>query len=107
VQFYDYTKNPKRALANAAGEHPANYSLTFSRSEVNQTDVEAVLSAGGNVAVVFGAALPDVYAGRRVISGDLDDLRFLDPTGVVVGLKAKGRGKRDMSGFVVQPARAA
>jgi hypothetical protein len=107
IQFYDYTKHPKRAIANARGEHPANYHLTFSRSETNAADVADVLAAGGNVAVVFAHDLPDVYAGVRVTSGDLDDLRFKDPRGVVVGLKAKGRGKRDLSGFVVQPARAA
>jgi len=28
-------------------------------------------------------------------------LRFLDPKGVVVGLKAKGAAKRDKSGFVI------
>jgi hypothetical protein len=38
--------------------------------------------------------------GRRVINGDESDLRFLDPVGVVVGLKAKGKAKRDTTGFV-------
>jgi len=28
-------------------------------------------------------------------------LRFLDPTGVVLGLKAKGRAKKDTTGFVI------
>jgi hypothetical protein len=28
-------------------------------------------------------------------------MRFLDPTGVIVGLYAKGAAKRDTSGFVV------
>jgi hypothetical protein len=32
-------------------------------------------------------------------------LRFLDPAGVYVGLAAKGRGKKDMSGFVVNPGK--
>src|SRR5262249_40163178 len=53
IQFYDYTKNVERALANARGEHPANYHLTFSRSEVNDLDCQRVLAAGGNVAVVM------------------------------------------------------
>jgi hypothetical protein len=106
VQFYDYTKHPARALANARGQHPANYKLCFSRSESNWSDCEDVLNAGGNVAVVFQSYLPDFYNGYRVVNGDLDDLRHLDPAGVIVGLKAKGRGKRDASGFVVlQPAR--
>jgi hypothetical protein len=36
-----------------------------------------------------------------VIDGDLSDLRFLDRTGVVVGVRAKGKAKKDVSGFVV------
>lgn len=108
IQFYDYTKVAKRAIANARGEHPANYALTFSRAESNQADVDAVMAAGANVAVVFNLpavnVVPIGYNGARVIDGDADDLRFLDPRGVVVGLKAKGRGRRDDSGFVVRMA---
>jgi hypothetical protein len=52
------------------------------------------------VAVVF-KDVPDSYIGRTVIDGDDTDLRFLDPKGVVVGLKAKGRARKDTSGFVV------
>jgi hypothetical protein len=110
IQFYDYTKHPARAIANVQGEHPSNYSLTFSRAESNHDDVDRVLRAGANVAAVFGVKphqLPDAYAGRPVVDGDNDDLRFLDPTGVFVGLSAKGRGKRDTSGFVIRLARAA
>jgi hypothetical protein len=104
IQFYDYTKNPKRALASARGQLPANYMLVFSRSETNEADCLEVLAAGGNVAVVFAGPLPETYLGYPVIDGDHDDLRFKDPRGVVVGLKAKGRGKRDRSGFVVRAA---
>jgi hypothetical protein len=39
--------------------------------------------------------------GRPVINGDADDLRFLDPEGVVVALYAKGKAKKDNTGFVV------
>jgi hypothetical protein len=115
IQFYDYTKHVKRAIDNAAGRHPANYSLTFSRSETNEADCLAVLAAGGNVAVVFKICeckrackheIPDglTYLGRPVVNGDHDDLRFLDPAGVVVGLKGKGFAKQDTSGFVVDIA---
>jgi len=38
----------------------------------------------------------------KVIDGDQDDLRFLDPDGVIVGLKAKGQARKDTSGFVLQ-----
>lgn len=104
VQFYDYTKSARRALANARGQHPSNYHLTFSRSEVNEHECLAVLAAGGNVAVVFaGGILPATWHGYKVVNGDKHDLRFLDPRGVVVGLTAKGPlAKRDTSGFVVQ-----
>jgi putative transposon-encoded protein len=101
VSFYDYTKNPKRALDNAKSMHPKNYRVVFSRSETNEADCEKVLQAKGNVAVVFRNILPKRYLGKRVIVGDESDLRFLDPKGCVVGLTAKGKAKRSNSGFVV------
>lgn len=101
VQFYDYTKSAKRAKRHAVGEFPANYHLTFSRSESNQAEVLEVLSEGGNVAVVFRDTLPDTYLGKPVVNGDESDLRFNDAKGVVVGLKQKGKAKNDDSGFVV------
>lgn len=94
IQFYDYTKHSNRRNL------PPNYHLTFSRSESNGAEVKAAFDAGMNVAVVFDR-LPDTYLGKPVINGDESDLRFLDPHNVVVGLKSKGRGKRDSSGFVV------
>ena len=101
VQFYDYTKIVKRAY----GELPPNYHLTLSYSEADEEYAEQVLMAvadtGANAAVVFRDRLPDTFKGFRVIDGDKDDLRFLDPMGVVVGLKAKGKAKQDTSGFVI------
>ena len=38
-----------------------------------------------------------------VLEFDESDLRFLDPKGVIVGLYAKGRAKKDESGFVKYP----
>lgn len=103
VQFTDYTKNLKRALAHARGEMPDNVHLTFSRSETNEADCLQVLQAGGNVAVVFANGLPETYLGFPVINGDDHDLRHLDPRGVVVGLSPKGpAARRDKSGFVVR-----
>lgn len=101
VQFYDYTKIVKRVLPGSIASGVPNYHLTFSRAESNQALTELALSAGANVAVVFGDGLPDEYLGRRVVSGDDTDLRFLDPQGVVIGLTPKGRAKKDKSGFVV------
>jgi hypothetical protein len=103
IQFTDYTKSFKRALAHAQGKMPANYHLTFSHSETNAAQCLQILAAGGNVAIVFANGLPDVWNGYRVINGDLHDLRHLDPRGVVVGLSPKGpKAKRDQSGFVVR-----
>ena len=99
VQFYDYTK-----IANRKGI-PANYHLTFSRSESNDGDVAKVLGTPVNIAVVFnvkkGAPLPAVWNGRTVIDGDVTDVRFFDPASVIVGLRSKGDGKHDATGFVV------
>ena len=101
LKFYDYTPNVKRMIQFLNGELPANYHLTFSRKENNQALVELVANMGGNVAVVFDK-LPETYLGKPVIDGDATDLRFLDAQGVVVGLKAKGKGKQDESGFVIR-----
>lgn len=95
--FYDYTKNPNH-IKKYIG---TNYKLTFSRSESNEQKALDVLNSGGNVAVVFSSSLPDTFKGFRVIDGDLTDLRYFDPTNVVIGLKAKGDAKKDRSGFVV------
>ena len=101
VQFYDYSKSPIRALQFAKGSMPSNYHLTFSRSEENEVQALDILRAGGNVAVVFGGVFPKLWNGFPVIDGDESDLRFLDKRNVVVGLKAKGDGKKDSTGFVV------
>lgn len=102
VQFYDYTKIPNRRRALGI----PNYHLTFSYSHRKQFApivVKALQTYGSgvNYAVVFRDSLPDTFLGRTVVSGDDSDLRFLDEPGVVVGLTAKGRAKRDNSGFVV------
>lgn len=111
VPFYDYSKSVKKALDNAKGLHPANYHVTFSRdSASNEAECEQVLRAGGNVSVVFRDSLPAVWKHRPVLDGDTTDLRFLDRRakagrhGYVVGLKAKGKAKKDRSGFVVDSA---
>jgi hypothetical protein len=102
TRFYDYTKSFARMVSFLDGNFPSNYSLTFSRSETNESQCLDVLSRGGNVAVVFRSkVLPTHWNGFPVINGDENDLRFLDPKGVVVGLTAKGKAKTDTSGFVV------
>jgi hypothetical protein len=57
VQFYDYTKIFSRAMDAAQGKMPKNYHLTFSYSEkTNLKEMERLLDAGGNVAMVFAFA---------------------------------------------------
>jgi hypothetical protein len=100
VQFYDYTKVPKRKV-----EGINNYHLTFSQADGNDADANWAISKNMNVTVVFNK-IPTEYKGKPVYNADDTDLRFLDPKGVVLGLKAKGRAKKDTTGFVVflQPA---
>ena len=99
VQFYDYTKITKRAIAFGQGNMPHNYHLTFSLNEDNDGAAREVLHHGGNVAVVF-FTVPEVYMNAEVIDGDETDVRFRDRPFVVVGLKAKGKARKDTSGFV-------
>lgn len=106
VQFYDYTKDWMRAQEYVAGNLPANYHLTFSRSEDNQERAIRLLQSGRmNVAAVFNlpksAPFPVQFLGAPVISGDEHDLRFMDAKGAVVGLRAKGKAKGATAGFVV------
>ena len=102
IQFYDYTKILGRKI-----KHIPNYSLTFSDADGNMADVEAAIAQGYNIATVFGVKktepLPESYLGMPVFNGDESDLRFLDPTGVIVGLYAKGPAKKDTTGFVKYP----
>jgi hypothetical protein len=96
IQFYDYTARPRPWQRITS-----NYHLTFSRKENNKNDCLNALANGINVAVVFRGGLPSEYMGHPVIDGDLSDLRFLDQSPVIVGLKEKGEAKRDETGFVV------
>lgn len=86
-RFYDYTKSFQRARYQP-------WDNTFSYSGHNWKDCETLLQTGkARVAMVFdtkrGKQLPTSYRGYEVIDGDKDDLRFLDPTGVIVGLRYK------------------
>ena len=82
------------------GKLPKNYSLTFSRKEDNQGACDEIMARGGNVAVVFRDT-PTAWKGKETFNGDDSDLRFLDPRGVIVALKAKGKAKKDATGFVI------
>ena len=106
VQFYDYTK-----IANRKCKDIPNYHLTWSYSNANPEYaklLDKALEQGMNAAVVFRSNFIKVvpkcwhkWKGYPVIDGDSDDLRFLDPKGGhIVALYAKGKAKKDTSGFV-------
>lgn len=105
IRFYDYTKR----LSVLLRDRPLNYSLTFSRSENNDSKCLEALEAGQNVAVVFSQGLefhgskkayqqrlpetwtpPGYDRELQVIDGDAHDFRCWDPAGVIVGLRMKG-----------------
>lgn len=105
ITYYDYTK-----LANRKNV-PANYDLTFSYSGVSAYApyVAKAVANGERIAVVFRdraivermLANGETFLGLPVVDGDNTDIRHLDAKGVVVALYAKGKAKKDTSGFVV------
>lgn len=102
VQFYDYTKHPSR---NIAGKTPGNYDLTYSFSGITPIKITRKGMANpdnARVAVVFHkrSDIPETFQSMPVVDGDDTDVRHIEPTGVVVALYSKGRGKKDFSGFV-------
>jgi len=99
VKFYDYTKDVQKALEHHG--KPIHYTVSF-HENMDIDTVKKLTSKGVNVAVVFrDSNLPKTWHGIKVIDGDVNDLRFLDKSGCIVGLKAKGKAKKDKSGFVV------
>ena len=122
IQFWDYTKSLDRVhrYLNSRDScpsvrdlddkpaFPGNYHLTFSRSEETPVSLIDTLIEiyNCNVAVVFDTpkdkALPTEWEGHEVIDGRVDDYRFNDPRGVIVGLSALGAARKDKTGFVVR-----
>lgn len=100
LNFYDYTKRTDHEFNNL----PANYRLTFSRSETMQDVDLSKLIDVVNIAIVFDK-VPETWSldskELQVHQGDLTDLRYKDPHGVIIGLVAKGMAKKDVSGFVI------
>jgi len=104
TQFYDYSKLANRKV-------PANYDITFSYSGVPayQPFVAKAVANGERIAVVFRnraivetmLANGETFLGLPLVDGDDTDIRHLDAKGVVVALYAKGKARKDQSGFVV------
>ena len=99
VQFIDYTKVTNRL--DKKNKIPKNYSLTYSQAENNLKDVKQILKTKYNIATVFRKKLPKKWLGRKVINGDISDLRHLeDGKKIIVGLIAKGKAIKNFDGFV-------
>jgi hypothetical protein len=104
IIYYDYTKLANRKV-------PANYDLTFSYSGASEylPFVQKAVANGERIAVVFRdrsivdamLANGETFLGLPVVDGDNSDIRHLDPKGAVVALYAKGKARKDQSGFVV------
>ena len=83
ITFYDYSKIPNRRV-------PKNYEITYSFWG-NLNHLQKALNNNQNVAIVF-EELPKTFLNRKVVNGDLTDLRTIENDGenVIVGLKFKG-----------------
>ena len=108
LQFYDYTKIWKRMYR----QMPSNYYLALSYSAASKRYSDACKKTHRET----GCSLIMVYrdkvakenartffeeAHAPYVDGDANDLRFLDPAGAMVVLKAKGSARYDHGGFVL------
>jgi hypothetical protein len=100
--LYDYTKiigKVKKYL-----NHP-NYYLTFSRAEDNEKETLQALQMGANVSAVFSLDLPTSWSGFNVVDGDVSDLVMLTAKNSILGLRAKGKARKDDSGFTIDSSK--
>lgn len=100
VQFYDYTKRPKR-LSNL----PNNYNLTLSMypnllksPKYFDKFISKAKQTNTNIAAVFKGKIPSKFFGYPTINGDDSDLRFLDPKPCCVTLEVKGKLRNNPDG---------
>lgn len=101
VQFYDYTKVINRTKLVKKYD---NYDLTFSYSGENMEACLKALDDRVRVAMVFEKDIPKEYLGYKVIDGDKYDMRYLDESAVIVGLKFKKTRNKltEDNSFVIQ-----
>ena len=111
VIFYDYTKWPYAKRPNES--LPANYHLTFSRSESNENQIAENIEHGRNVTVVVDipsrdhtTPIPTTWREIPTHDADNSDFRPNDPTGRVLILRYKSAKASSLahalaSGFVV------
>jgi len=92
IRFYDYTKNP--TIARNYRNHGVHTTFSW-YSKAPIADLHGLLDRGVNIAIAYRDRVPSTQViGDRVvpvINGDEHDLRFLDDSGVIVGLKYKNQ----------------
>ena len=103
IQFYDYTKIPKRLVT----EQPSNYHLTLSYSEASDAYRmrcnNVIIRDGVNtVFVAKDKVTKQLFLDAGCADMDEHDLRFLDPDGTFGVLKAKGSARHEENGFVLK-----
>jgi len=90
IPLYDYTKR-----LNRVGWLHHQYRTTYSATNATrETTVRRLIERGDTVTMVFPLKkhqLPEQWRGIPIVDGDVSDDRFNDPTGVIVGLSAKGK----------------
>jgi len=96
-QFYDYSKQ----LGRVTGNRLANYDLTFSGSMASpaaRRALKAALGAKVRIALAWNTKeskkdsllISKYLGGRKLVSFDTNDLRFLDPKDALGTLTSKG-----------------
>lgn len=107
VIFYDYTKNHKKAGYQLLGVDLHRYVVAYSLHEHNLESFKYMLDNKLCVgAAVFnikpGNPMITEWNGFPVVDGDeRDDLMLDIPSGTILGLRAKGKARKDKSGFVI------
>ncbi len=103
IYFYDYTPNKAKYFRYQWSK----YALIFSRKEDNEQEVKDVLYKNGKVSAVFlePTKKPN-YIGYPIHDGDERDDKIINlanvPHGLILSLKAKGKAKKDNTGFVIK-----
>lgn len=102
IQFYDYTKVATRIPLQNKYQ---NYDLTLSYTGYNWSDCKSYLDMGGKVAVVFESekTLPVLFRGYPIHDANGYDMRYLDPSGHIMGLHYHRVAANYVNGKYVRP----
>lgn len=111
AQYYSYTKRPRASWRRRLMLHAERLHITYSLHEGSKSIDHAreYLKHGHGVAAVMDAATKaqalslGAWLDAPVVDGDEHDARHLGPdAGHVVALLAKGRAKKDTTGFTLR-----